>query len=62
LFTIFIYFREIDPILPIFLGSASQTHPDALIAASNLAALLQEDGVYEESAEAKTRETSGEFG
>ena len=30
----------------------AQTHPDALIAASNLAALLQEDGVYEESAEA----------
>lgn len=29
-----------------------QKHPDALIAASNLAALLQEDGKYAESVEA----------
>ena len=52
--TIFVKF--IPRFHPFFGGSAPQTHPDALIAASNLAALLQEDGAYEESAEAKNQE------
>ena len=51
-----IFHQFSNPITPDLWGFLAQwdcqKHPDALIAASNLAALLQEDGKYAESAEA----------
>lgn len=51
-----IFHQFSNPITPDLWGFLTQwdcqKHPDALIAASNLAALLQEDGKYAESAEA----------